>query len=139
MKLAYDYLTTVHRTYATFTSGIVVASLSRWRKSWHVGFNVMATTIHRRRDIIQHAVCLPPLTQRRNDDPLSECSIAAFFAAAWDRRRDPLRGDASTTMSPLHPTNQRGWFRVSHESAYSAGICCRLSPCEVLHLEGNDS
>jgi len=39
---------------------------------------------------------------------------------------------ASTVTSPLHPTNQRYWFHVSHESAHTAGISCHLSPFEVL-------
>jgi len=30
--------------------------------------------------------------------------------------------EASTVMSPLHPTNQRGWFQASHESAHTAGM-----------------
>jgi len=44
----------------------------------------------------------------------------------------PTTKEASTAMSPWHPTNQRCWFHASHESANSAGIS-RLSPYEALY------
>jgi len=47
--------------------------------------------------------------------------------------KEPQRErEASTATSPLHPTNQRGWFHASHESAHTAGRSCRLSPYEAL-------